>query len=166
MGILCSMRKEQSCASPTQLGRCQYWHTLNGSFLTKGRTEVIIRFFNYLNSKEYTVSPDLVEYDRKKMTKPAYDLILDCKTMSELGIVLDFWTKQIKIDEIILPMTNINSLAKSKSTKAWALNNILSNKVTSTVKATDWAVHILDENYEKADLQAAVNANCTHLSLS
>ena len=66
------------------------WHTSNASFLTKGRTEIIIRFFNYLNSTEYTVSPDLVEYDRKKMTKPVYDLILGCKTMKEIGIVLDF----------------------------------------------------------------------------
>ena len=66
------------------------WHTLNGSFLTKGRTELIIRFFNYSNSKEYTVSHDLVEYDRKKMTKQVYDLILGCKTMKELGINLDF----------------------------------------------------------------------------
>ena len=59
-------------------------------FLTKGRTEVILRFFNYSNSKENTVSPDMVEYNKKKMTKPVYDLILGCKTMKELGIVLDF----------------------------------------------------------------------------
>ena len=46
------------------------WHMSNESFVTTGRTEIIIRFFTYLNIKEYTVSPDLVEYDRKKMTKP------------------------------------------------------------------------------------------------
>ena len=34
--------------------------------------------------------PDDVEYDKSKMTKPMYDLILGCKTMKELGIVLDF----------------------------------------------------------------------------
>ncbi len=66
------------------------WHMLNESFLTIGRTEVTLRFFNYSNSKEYTVSPDLVEYDKKKMTKPVYDLILGCKTTKELRIVLDF----------------------------------------------------------------------------
>ena len=67
------------------------WHTSNGSFLTKGRTEIIIRFFNYSNIKEYTVSPDLVEYDKKKKkTKPVYDLILGCKTIKELEIVLDY----------------------------------------------------------------------------
>ena len=71
------------------------------------------------------------------MTKPVYDLILGCKTMKELGIVLDFRTKQITIDEIILPMTNINSQAKSKLTTTCAVNNSMSNKPTSTVEATD-----------------------------
>ncbi len=65
------------------------------------------------------------------MMKPVYDLIFGCTTMTELVIVLDFQIKQITIDEIILPMTNINSLAKSKLTKAWAVNNSMSNKPTS-----------------------------------
>ena len=70
---------------------------LDGSFLAKGRTEVILRFLNYSNSKESTVTPDLVEYNIKKMMKPVYDLNLGCKTMKELRIVLDFQTEQIKI---------------------------------------------------------------------
>ena len=61
-------------------------------------------------------------------------------------------------------MTNINSLAKSKLTKAWAVNNIMSNEPISTVEATDQVVHILDANYEKALLQAVVSPNCKHLS--
>ena len=44
------------------------WHTSNGSFLTKGRSKVNLKFFEYSNSKEYLVTPDVVEYDRKKMT--------------------------------------------------------------------------------------------------
>ncbi len=32
-------------------------------------------------------------------------------------------------------------------------------------EATKWAVHILDAEYEKADLQSVISANCTHLSL-
>ena len=62
------------------------WHTSNGSFLTKGRSKVSLRFFEYSNSKEFLVTPDVVEYDKNKMTKPVYDLILGCKTMKELGI--------------------------------------------------------------------------------
>ncbi len=29
------------------------WHTSNGSFLTKGRSKVSLKFFEYLNSKEF-----------------------------------------------------------------------------------------------------------------
>ena len=56
----------------------------------KRRSKVNLRFFEYLNSKEYLVTPDVVEYNKNKMTKPVFNLILGCKTMKELGIVLDF----------------------------------------------------------------------------
>ena len=46
------------------------WHTSNGSFLTKGRSEVSLKFFEYSNSTEFLVTPDIVEYDKNKMTKP------------------------------------------------------------------------------------------------
>ena len=55
------------------------WHTLNGSFLTTGRSKVSLKFFEYSNSKEYLVTPDIVEFDKNKMTKPVFDLILGCK---------------------------------------------------------------------------------------
>ena len=63
---------------------------LNGSFLTKGRSKVSLKIFEYSNSKGILITPDVEEYDKNKMTKPMYDLILGCKTMKELGIVLDF----------------------------------------------------------------------------
>ncbi len=63
---------------------------LNGCFHTKGRDVVTLKFVEYSNSKEFLVTPDVVEYDGKKMTKPAIDLILGVKTLRELGIVLDF----------------------------------------------------------------------------
>ena len=66
------------------------WHTSNGSFFTKGRNTVCWKFFKYSNSKEFLVTPSVVEYDKNKMTKPVYDLILGCKTKKALGIVLDF----------------------------------------------------------------------------
>jgi hypothetical protein len=65
-------------------------YTLNGNFLRKGRSEVNFKFFEYSNNKEYLATPDIVEYDKKKMTKPVYDLILGCKSMKELGTVLDY----------------------------------------------------------------------------
>ncbi len=41
------------------------------------------------------------------MEMPGFDLILGSNTMNELGIVLDFWTKEIKLNEISLPMRDI-----------------------------------------------------------
>jgi hypothetical protein len=49
-----------------------------------------MKFFEYSDSKEYLVPPEVVEHNKKKMTKLAFDLILGCKTMKELGFVLDF----------------------------------------------------------------------------
>ena len=70
------------------------WLTSNESFLTKGRAEVNLKFFEYSNSKQILVTPDVVEYDGKKMAKPAFDLILGVNTLRELEIVLDFRTKK------------------------------------------------------------------------
>ena len=67
---------------------------------------------------EYLVTPDIVEYVKNKMNKPVYDLILGCRTMKEIGIVLDFQTREITIDEIILPMRDANSPTKSKMEKS------------------------------------------------
>ena len=86
------------------------------------------------------------------MTKPVYDLILGCTTMKELGIVQDFQTKQLTIDEIMLPMRNIISLASTKIDKAWAVNKSMTHEPMSTKGATQRSVEILDANYEKADL--------------
>jgi hypothetical protein len=43
---------------------------------------------------EFLVTPDVVEYNKKEMTKPMYDRILGCRTMKELEIVLDFLIKE------------------------------------------------------------------------
>jgi len=98
-------------------------------------------------------------------TKPVYDLILGFNTMKELRIVLDFRTKQITIDDIILPMRNINSLAYSKIDKAWAVNNSMAQEPASTTEATKRVVQILDANYEKTHLQAVVGVTEPYLSL-
>jgi hypothetical protein len=73
---------------------------------------------------------------KKRKTELVYDLILGCSTMKESGLVLDFQTKQITIDKIILPMININSLANTKMTKAWAVNNSMAHEPMSTKNAT------------------------------
>jgi hypothetical protein len=58
----------------------------------------------------------VVEYD--KDSKLQYDLILDTETMKECGIILNFKDTMITIDEIILPMRNINNLQGSSILRA------------------------------------------------
>ena len=83
------------------------WHTSNGSFQTNGRAKLRVKFFEYSTSREYFIQPDVVEY-KDPIDKPGFDLILGSNTMKELGIVLDFRTKEITLDELSLPMRNIN----------------------------------------------------------
>jgi hypothetical protein len=42
------------------------WHTSNASFLAKRRSKVSLKISEYSNSKEYLVTPDVVEYDKNK----------------------------------------------------------------------------------------------------
>ncbi len=69
------------------------------------------------------MEPDVVEY--KKDSKPQYDLILGTMTMKEFGIILNLREKIITIDEIILPMRNINNLQGSSILQALKHNHSL-----------------------------------------
>jgi hypothetical protein len=75
---------------------------------TKHKAGIELNFFEYSDSKRFYSEPDVVEYN--KGSKPQYDLILGTETMSKLGIMLDFKAKTITIDEIMLPIRNINLL--------------------------------------------------------
>ncbi len=79
----------------------------------KGRVVWQLIFFDYSNSKEVLLTPDIVEYDGIKSDKPDFDLIIGAQTMTELGIILDFKDQMITIDEINLPMQSINDLPSS-----------------------------------------------------
>jgi hypothetical protein len=113
------------------------------------------------------IEPDIVEYDPKKMAKPAFDLILGVESLSKLGTVLDFLTKTIKVDESILSMQNIDNLSTAaKIERAWSVNNsIMLHEPKSTLYATNRVVRILDAKYEKADLRSVVDEHCKHLPL-
>ena len=140
------------------------WHTSNGIFQTKGRGKFRLKFFEYSNNKEILIEPDVVEYEKDEM-KPKFDLIIGIKTLYELGIILDCKNKIITIDEISLPMRNIDSLlTKSKVKRALVSHSVLSQEPQSTEEATQRVVKILDAKYEKADIQAIVKDNCTHLN--
>jgi hypothetical protein len=73
--------------------------------------------------------------------------------MNALGIVLDFKAKTITIDEIILPMRNINHLQGTSTICALRLNNSLAMEPKSTQDATKHATWILDARYNKTDFQ-------------
>ena len=67
------------------------WHTSNGDFQTKGKSEVHLKFCEYSNSKRVLIHPDVVTCT--KGDKPVFDLIIGTKTMNELGIILDLNTR-------------------------------------------------------------------------
>ncbi len=92
-------------------------------FQSKQKAEIELIFFKYSYSKRYLPEPDIVEYD--KNNKPQYDLILGVKTMKKYGIILDFKDKMISIDEVKLPMQNINHLQGSSTLSALRLNHSL-----------------------------------------
>jgi hypothetical protein len=84
--------------------------------------------------------------------------------MKEYGIILDFTDKMITVDEIKLPMRNINYLQGSSTIRALRLNHSLAMESQSTQDATKRVTQILDANYHKADLQSIVTDKCKHLS--
>ena len=90
--------------------------------------------------------------------------IVSTETMKELGIVLDFKAKAIRIDEITLPMRNINHLQGHSILGMLKHNNSLAKEPISMQDATRCAIRILDAKYNKADLQSIVENNCKHLS--
>ena len=71
------------------------YHTSAGVYRTKEQAKFVMKFFEYSESKHYTIRPYIMEYDR--LERPAFDLIIGVKTMKKLGIVLDFQTNQIQI---------------------------------------------------------------------
>jgi hypothetical protein len=93
----------------------QSWNTSNGMFQTKRKAEIKLNFFKYSDSRRYLAEPDILNYDNNN--EPQYDLILGVKTMKKYGIILDFNDKMITVDEVKLPMQNINYLQGSTRVK-------------------------------------------------
>jgi hypothetical protein len=84
--------------------------------------------------------------------------------MKEYGIILDFKDKMITVDEIKLPMRNINYMQGSSTIRALRLNHSLAMEPQSTQDATKRVTRILDANYKRADLQSIVKDKCKHLT--
>jgi hypothetical protein len=84
--------------------------------------------------------------------------------MKKYGIILDFKDKMITVDEVKLPMQNINYLQGSSTLHALKLNHSQAMESPRTHNATKRVTRSLDAKYKKADLQAIVRDNCKHLS--
>jgi len=85
--------------------------TWEGAISESSSLIIPIKFLDSSASNEYLVQPNIVEYDGTKMGAPGFDLILGTNTLKELGIFLNFWMKEIDIDEIVLPMRDITKLS-------------------------------------------------------
>jgi hypothetical protein len=107
-----------------------------------------LNFFEYSDSKRYLAAPDIVEYD--KINKPRYDIILGVKTMKTYNIISDFKDKMITIDEVKLPMQNINYLQGSSTLRVLRLSHSLAMEPQSTQDATKRITRILDAKYKKS----------------
>jgi hypothetical protein len=70
----------------------------------------------------------------------------------------------ITVDEVKLPMQNINYLQGSSTLRVLKLNHSLAMEPNSTHDTTKHVTWILDAKYQKADLQSIVRDNCKHLS--
>ncbi len=140
------------------------WGTSNGTFITKKVGDIELSFIHFSMSKRVHLRPDIVEYPTGG-PKPLYDLIIGKQTLHDIGAVLDFKEKNITIDDILLPMRNINNLQlKSSILRAFKLNAKYTQEIKSTRNATKRIVEILDAKYDKADLPSIVKNNCVHLS--
>jgi len=129
-------------------------HTSNVSLQTNGRGKIRVKFCESSTSRECTLQPAVVECNENNMTKPGFDLILGSNTPNELGIVLDFGTKEITLADISLPMSDINKLKRRATIEmAWTMENSIyqsmSKEPQSTLKATKHLMQILDAKYEK-----------------
>ncbi len=70
----------------------------------------------------------------------------------------------ITVDEVKLPMQNINYLQGSSTLRVLKLNHSLAMEPQSTQDATKRVTLILDAKYKKEGLQSIVRGNCKHLS--
>ena len=118
---------------------------MNRIFWTQRKAWVELNFFEYSDSKRFYAEPDVVEYD--KDSKLQYDLIFGTETMKEFGIILNFKDKMITIDEIILPMRNINNLEGASILHVLKHNHSLAMEPQSTKDATQCVTQIPDAKY-------------------
>jgi hypothetical protein len=79
--------------------------------------------------------------------------------MKKYGIILDFEDKTITVDEVKLPMQNINYLQGSSTLPALKLNHSLAMEPQSTQDATKCVTPILDAKYPSVNCPRQLQAS-------
>jgi hypothetical protein len=141
----------------------QKWRTSCGTFeTTKVGRDLEFSFPEFSDSRTISISPDILELPRSGRP-PAYDLILGCQTLVNIGCVLNYQDMTVTIDQQKLPMRTPESLRNYKELREQFR---APQEPIVTREATKRAVKILDAKYEKANLPEIVQNNCKHLTVT
>ncbi len=90
---------------------------------------------NILQIKKVHQCPDIVKYS-KRGPPPLYDLIIGKQTLHDIDALSKFKERTITIDDILLPMRNINNLPlKPSISRALELNSSFAQEPASTRNA-------------------------------
>ena len=119
-------------------------------------------FISITNTKIFSVRPDVVELQTYN-EEPMFNLIIGFKKLTKYGIVLDFGTKVVTIDQIQSPMKPINAFKRSNFGTRLSREEL---EPISTQEETKITIKILYANYKKADIPTIVKENFNHLDLS
>jgi hypothetical protein len=126
------------------------WH-----LQTKKMGEVDLSFVEYSARKKVHLCPDIVEYS-KGGPPPLYNVMIGKQTLHDIGAMLDSKERTITIDDILLPMRNINNLQlKPSISRALKLNSSFAQEPASTCNATKRVMEIWTLSMTKQIFQAS-----------
>ena len=112
--------------------------------------------------KQMKLPTDILEYDGKA-PEPMFVLIIGTKSMEEFGIILDFVSKEITIDQMKLPMQTLKRI-KNPKRRFLIYKQVYYNEPIAIEEISKQKIRILDAKYEKANLSQIVNEKCKQLT--
>ena len=139
-------------------GQYTEWNTSVGTFRTQSNVKLKFHLTEFSESKEITAKFSVLPPNDTSQ----YDIILGRTTLLELGMKLDFETRECTWDEVSIAMREPDSL-KYKSEVYEAFAEATEPEITR--EATWRTRKNLDAHYEKANLPAIVNEQCLHQSI-
>ena len=163
--LLFVRRGSNSTATLPYLNRAitQVWHTGGGILRTERQAQIEVTFPEFSHGKRVKLEPDIVYYDDNS-PEPKLDLIIGNATMDRLGVILDFKSHLVTVDEIKLPMRNLKNLQTKDARFEIYYGAFFTAEPDATDEATKRTVKILDAKYEPADLPKLVEEECQHLT--